>query len=184
MKKKNNMVGFIALIVAIVGLSIGFAAFSTTLTVDFGNTKVTPSSSDWDVTYVCTPTATASGTATCGKGSVSGTTWASLTATLKRPGDKCVWKCTIENSGKYIAYLKSISGGAKTCTPAATSAIATEACSDITFTKSPGSAGSSIAVGGSQAVTLTLNYPSGSQPTDETLNITISNITYNYSSTE
>lgn len=181
MKKEKNVIGIVALIVAIVGLSVGFAAFTSTITVATTGTY-TPPSSDWNVAFSCTPTATVAGSATCGKGTVSGTTWSGLTATLVKPGDACTWTCSIKNSGKYTAYLNAVSGGAiSACTPAATSDLATSACSDITFTKTPSSASGSIAAGGTQTVTLKLTY-GGDVYTDESITITISDLTYKYES--
>ena len=98
--KKNILIG--ALIFAIVVMSVGYAAFATTLNIN-GNATIAGS---WDVEITgITPAIT--GTASDATASFT-TTTATFNATLMKPGDSITYTITIENKGNIDAKLSSI----------------------------------------------------------------------------
>ena len=131
MEKSNKKITYIVigiLLVAVAGLSIAFAALSTTLNITFGN--VTQDALTWNVHFKSGDvTGSASGTndttgRSCGTITISGD---GLTATvgattLSKPKDKCTWTLVVQNEGSIDATLNTISGVAPTgtnvsCTP-------------------------------------------------------------------
>lgn len=121
----------IALIIAVIGLGIAFAAFTQSLTI---NGSATVESSSWDIHYAETSAGTAPGTS--GKtitASTSNTqsgvtsTAASTTSTLKpndftwagtfkTPGDRISYTFYVCNKGSFGAKLTSITTPTPTCT--------------------------------------------------------------------
>lgn len=110
MKKSKKNSAIIVLIVLLLALAIGYAAFSSTLTIN-GTATGTGS---WDVKFTSTGLFAADGTtpadakygsATIGKTTVDGDT---ITAevNLAYPGDGVLLKAVVTNSGKTAAKLK------------------------------------------------------------------------------
>ena len=110
--KKNILIG--ALIFAICVMSIGYAAFATTLKV----TGTATISNDWDVeiTNIAFVPKTDGTAATKSEGEAASTsathtmTTASFAATLYQPGDVAVYDVTIENKGSTNATLSGTPG--------------------------------------------------------------------------
>ena len=149
----SKILAIIALLVSAVGLSLGFAAFSQTLTIRSSAT-VRPNSSDFKVVFsssdtvletnpvqgVATPSTIETST-----GSISNTVDPRITglgAVFTAPGQKVVYTFYAANTGEYDAFLKSISfGNASTgtsprvCTakPGSTEALVQTACNDISL---------------------------------------------------
>ena len=141
-----------ALIVGVVGLSIGFAAFSNTLTISSSAT-VTPDSSSFDVNLVAPASCTNTGTGvTSSVGTVDNSvtdksTISGVKANLKNPGDKVECTYTVSNVGQYAAYLTSmgfattstdgkVTNGKVLCEGAdgTTESLVESACNSITVT--------------------------------------------------
>lgn len=165
-ERSSKVITIVALCIAVIGLSVGFAVFSNSLVIN-SSANVNPSSSAFNVdfssssTSVSTtsvtptksPTSLTAGSATIsnsGNPTVSG-----LTVTFTEPGQSVVYTFYAHNTGAYIAYLNSItygnaSGGSsfKTCTAGSgtTASLVTAACDDITV---------SVKVGSDSAVTST-----------------------------
>lgn len=106
-KKKNKNLIIILLVILLVAISVGYAAFSQTLTI---NGSVT-GTANWDVKFTAAEiddalktTISDHGTATV---STDGTT---ITADVKLsyPGDGCLVKATVKNAGSLDAKLTSI----------------------------------------------------------------------------
>ena len=120
--KNNNktFVILVALLVAVVGLSIAYATLSTTLGITFGT--VTSTAQTWDIHFkdetvapsINTGTDRSSGNGNesgfreCGNVTSAGTSITMPNIKLSKPGDKCVWKITIQNGGSIKAKLNSI----------------------------------------------------------------------------
>ena len=113
MRKEGRTQNFIIALfgIAIVAMSIGFAAYATTLSIGGGSTgdgsNVTIKKA-WDVHYddesaVETAAVAANGVIT----SVNSTN-VTFTATLNAPGDYYQFTIPVENEGTMTAYLKSI----------------------------------------------------------------------------
>lgn len=128
MESKNNnakVLSVIALVVAVLGVSIGFAAFSNTLTIE-SSAIVKPDESNLDVNFSSSNTAEVDGvvnptkdpsTATTEKlsGEVatidnsSDPTITGLKANFTEPGQSVTYSFYAHNNGKLKAYLKSVS---------------------------------------------------------------------------
>ena len=132
--KQNKSVTIAALVIAIIGLSIGFAAFSNTLTIK-SNAAVNPDSATFSVkfskvsnadqtgpSYKITPTLTHTG-AEYAVGSYDATNFGAsdgeidstnpllfkdLEAHFTAPGQTVGYKLYIRNTGSYTAYLTNV----------------------------------------------------------------------------
>lgn len=165
MEKDRNtkVIAIVALLVGVVGLSLGFAAFSNTLTIS-SSAEVTPSAEDFNVDFSATtsgnvstdpvvpvlnPTGVTGFEATNGAIDNSGSpTITNLHATFTEPGQTATYTFSSKNIGKYIAYLKSVvfepvtgESVTKKCTPGTgtTAALVNDACNDITLSVKVGS---------------------------------------------
>lgn len=126
MKRKNTIViAIITLIVSVIGLSIAFATFSTTLRI---NGSATVQASSWDVHFssaeggagggTITPILsnnnglTPTSTATVGTFNSTQLTWE---GSVKTAGDKITFDFFIVNAGDYNASLSTLTKSALTC---------------------------------------------------------------------
>ena len=114
MRKEGRTQNFIIALfgIAIVAMSIGFAAYTTTLTIGGGsgntaNATFTPT--EWSVHYDDTGYVanTAAGYIAPSTHSVTNTD-IQFSVTLNRPGDKCEFTVPVVNDGDFDAYLNSI----------------------------------------------------------------------------
>ena len=122
----SKMMAVIALVIAVVGLSIGFAALQTQLTVN-GTAEVT-GGTKWDVKFVTSSLSKVeAGTATGTNPTVAATSVSGFKATLKKPGDKVTYYFQVTNAGSFDAKLDSITIGTPTCSTAAF-------CSNLKYT--------------------------------------------------
>ena len=153
-KRRNNkqLMTIAILLVAVVGLSIGFAAFSNILTISSSAT-VTPNASTFNVDFSSsassvvanniTPTVVgATGTAAT-IDNTTNPTIKNLNATFTAPGQSVKYTFYAYNAGEYEAFLTNINyfnatsaDTHKVCTPATgtTEALVTLACEDISVT--------------------------------------------------
>lgn len=150
-KQSGQVIAVVALLVAVVGLAIGFSAFSNVLKIQ-SNAKVTPdantlnvdfsSSSAEVLTDKITPTSDPVGVVATEAtiDNSSDPTISNLHATFTEPGQKAIYKFYAYNAGELEAYLKSIVYGNvtsentnKVCTAAqgTTDALVQKACSGI-----------------------------------------------------
>ena len=107
--ERTKNILLVALLVAVVTLTIAYAALSATLTVN-GTAVVKGGASNWKVEFVKKPATTcvASNYATVTtQPTINSTSFSGLVATFKSPGDKvtCTWN--VENNGTIDAYLKT-----------------------------------------------------------------------------
>ena len=122
----SKMMAVIALVIAVVGLSIGFAALQTQLTVN-GTAEVT-GGTKWDVKFVTSSlNKVETGSATGTNPTVAATSITGLKATLLKPGDKVTYYFQVTNAGSFDAKLDSITIGTPTCSTAAF-------CSNLKYT--------------------------------------------------
>ena len=116
MRKEGRIQNFVIALfgIAIVAMSIGFAAYATTLTIGGGSTgsgSAVTIKKAWDVHYDSTATeATAETAAVASNGSITSisTTNVTFTATLNAPGDYYQFTLPVMNEGTMTAYLDSI----------------------------------------------------------------------------
>ena len=116
--RSAKIIAIVALCVAIVGLSIGFAAFSNNLTIN-PTATVSPNASDFDVNFSTSNTSEQDGTVS-GVGTNSATaenatidnsnspTITGLKANFTEPGQKVTYSFYAHNAGKYKAYLNKL----------------------------------------------------------------------------
>ena len=179
-----------ALIISIVAIGIGFAAFSETLTIN-GNASVQTSS--WKVKFSELGSATLTGTAAeVTKPTLSDTTIGTYNATFKTPGDSISYKIKVSNTGSYNAKITTATISVPTCTgksgESTAEADAGKVCDKLTYTlvydtddtKSAGQAvqvGDTLNAGETRPMVLTLKY---ADFTDATLlpaaDVSISNL--------
>ena len=148
--RSSKVIAIVALLVAVVGLSVGFAAFSSTLTIS-SSANVTPNADTFKVVFSSNDTTltenAVTGTPTGGAIATNATIDNSanpkitgLSATFTEPGQKVVYTFYAHNSGEYEAFLKSVTyanvkdaASSKVCTPGrdTTAALVTSACDAI-----------------------------------------------------
>lgn len=190
MKSRKKMYIFLtSLVIITVMISIAYAALSTTLTIQHGN--VTQTAQSWNVGFVAADPISASvvgGTSDVGRS--CGTVKATATAvtvratTLSKPGDKCVWPVTIQNTGSIDAKLDTITftkpGGysGDTCTISYNDSNQTVkksmmVCDNIKYKITTDEAGNTLLIEGSKTITanstLTVYITAAYVPTDTTV---------------
>lgn len=179
-----------ALIISIVAIGIGFAAFSETLTI---NGSASVQTSTWKVKFSELGTATLTGTASeVTKPTLSDTTIGTYNATFKTPGDSVSYKIKVSNTGSYNAKITTATISVPSCTgkagEATADADAAKVCDKLTYTlvydtddtQSAGQAvavGDTLSAGETRPMVLTLKY---AEFTDATLlpaaDVSISNL--------
>lgn len=151
--KQRRVFSFILLVVAICFMSIGFAAFSSELTIS-SSAIVKPDSGDFKVVFSSSGTSyltnkivgVATGSATGGNASIDNTgdvaTISDLTASFTGPGESVKYEFYAYNMSGYVAYLRevkfnNVSGetSSKVCSAidssSVTSSLLESACNDI-----------------------------------------------------
>lgn len=136
-----KIIAIVALLIAVVGLTVGYAAYSSTLTIN-GTATVDPAS--WKVNFdykngTNSLTGTTKGHATEKTApTLEDTTISGFDVTLKAPGDSVTYNFLIKNSGTLNAKLASFTMGTLTCTPNEGSSIspenATKLCGELKYT--------------------------------------------------
>ena len=133
-----KIIAIIALLVGIVGLSVGFAAMTANLKIT-SSAAVTPAATDFKVQFSTTESTVSGETGTVNTSNTSGgatgdaatftngnaeSTLSGVKANFTEPGQSVTYSLYGVNAGKYVAYLNSItfdnysSGNAfKVCTP-------------------------------------------------------------------
>lgn len=162
-KRSTKIIAIVALFVAVVGLSLGFAAFSSTLTISSSAT-VNPDDKAFNVDFSIASTSidvgavdpvlkvgdavvtgqnipsgfsATSGTISNATGANTTDTLSNLSATFTAPGQSVEYHLYVVNSGEYVAYLNEIAmNRAATCEKSATNTLVEAACESITLTAS------------------------------------------------
>ena len=156
----SKVIAVVALCIAVVGVTLGFAAFSNTLNIKSSAT-VNPSGEAFNVDFSSSdaavetdpvtptkdPSSLVAGNATINN-SGSNPQISGLTATFTEPGQSATYTFYVHNIGEYDAFLKSITynnaaGGStfRTCTAGSgtTDSLVQAACDDITVSVKVGS---------------------------------------------
>lgn len=130
----GKTIAIIALFVAVIGLSVGFASLQTTLTIN-GQARVKTSS--WDVhfsnlvgpTKVGNPTILTSPTLT-------DTTFGTFDINFQTPGESVTYTFDVTNGGSYDAKISTITSINPQCTGTGENADtdATNVCDNLTYT--------------------------------------------------
>lgn len=133
-----KIIAIIALVVAIAGLTIGYAAYTETLKID-GAANVDPSS--WSI-YFKTDNefkGVTTGNAVVNKEpTLESTTISGFDVTLTSPGDSVTYLFDVKNAGNLSAKLKTFVQGTLSCTPAdgstTSSDEANKLCDELKYT--------------------------------------------------
>lgn len=206
--KNSKVIALVALVVAVVGLGVGFAAFSSTLTISSSAT-VTPNANTFKVLLSNSQTAVASGnvTGTASTGATAGTATVSadtlkitgLKANFTAPNQTVSYTFYAHNTGEYIAYLTQVTGIAKANCVAkagggATPGLVTAACNHITIKVSVGATeftasntaikSHSLAKGAKETVVVTITYAETTDRVDGPVDVSFGDITLKYSSVD
>lgn len=162
-ERKRLYIIMCTLAVAVVGLSIAYAALSTQLSITMSsvqnNTNIT-----WEVGFVPgTVNATADGTSatgrSCGAATVTADTVTVASTQLSKPDDSCTYALTIKNTGTIAATLASINPQVPsgiTCNPASGSNMV---CGNITYKLTTDAAGSTALTAGGTLAASTGTLP-------------------------
>ncbi len=186
-----------ALLLSVAALSLGFAAFTSTLTIkssadvhydtDFNVSFSTSNSSI--VAGSVTPTVSG---ATGSNATLSATTIEGLKATFSDVGQSVKYNFYTYNASSFLAYLNSVSIGTKTCTPASgtTASYVTQACNGISLSVKVGSntynssntniSSHTLATSTAESVEVTIAYAAGSQKADGDFTVTFGDTTLIY----
>ena len=212
-ERGTKVIAIVALCVAVIGLSVGFAAFSNRLTIS-SSANVTPDMNDFDVNFSTVNTTETAGT-------VSGTpsndlvtaedatinnadapTITNLKANFTAPGQSVTYSFYAHNAGEYIAYLKSVDyeniseGVTKVCTAAEGTSedMVRAACNSISVTVKVGSdsfAGTqssisshSLAIDDYEPVEVKIEYAAAGTRADGDFSVEFGDIALTYSSVD
>lgn len=197
--RKTKKSVLIILLLLVVGLSIGFAAFASKLTISSSatikgnaqNFKVVFSDS---ATSVSGTSAVTAGKATSG-GSFSGTELTGLKAEFTEPGQTATWTVYAYNAGQFDAFLNDVTIGEITGTAlsSTTQSFVDEAikgvkvsvkvgASNAYTTTTSGISNHKLTQGNGEAITITLSYEAGSAIADGDFTVNIGEIKLNYES--
>lgn len=187
-----KVIAIVALLIAVVGLTVGYAAYSSTLNIN-GTANVDPAS--WKVNFgyktgdSLTGTTTGHATETTAP-TLADTTISGFDVTLKAPGDSVTYNFLIKNSGTLNAKLASFTMGTLTCAPNASGSIsqedATNLCGELkyTLTYADGSTittDTTLDAGDSKELVLKLEWPSASTlSVSDDVKVTIGTTTFVY----
>ena len=210
--RRNTTLILIMTIVSVLGLSIAFAAFSSSLTVK-SNATITPDSGNFKVVFSSSSTSlsttnvsvTKTGNATAGTPTIDNTpnpTIKNLSASFTSPGEKVEYTFYARNEGSYDAYLSSvvfnnINGKStfKECVAGAgtDASLVSAACNGIKVTTTVLSTSYTdttlnitnhvLKKNNSEVVKVTIEYTSGSSVADGPFTINFGKIYLTYGST-
>ena len=205
-RTRNRQIMTIALIMAsIVGLGVGFAAFSSSLSIKSG-VSVSPDSSTFSVKFSSSATAqernpieavTNPETLVAKDGeidAVDATTISNLSVEFTQPDQTATYTFYARNTGAYLAYLNMIQVGEKTCTPGeGTDAdLVAAACDALsvsvrvgtnTVTETESITNHTLAAGSSEEVIVTLEYAKDGARADGPFTVTFGDISLTYATT-
>ena len=202
--RKQKLLMIIALVVGIASLSIGFAAFSTTLNIS-SSASGSPSSDTFKVIFstsqnslvvgAVTPSSKTTGITTTDGVIDNGTnpTIKNLSAIFTSPGQYVEYTFYARNEGEYTAYLNNINFlGDKTCTgeTGTTASLVTSACDSIiisttignnTYTETTPIERHTLAKGVGEQIKIRLEYLSTGTAVDGAFSIKFPNVAMVYS---
>lgn len=209
--KFYKIISIAALVLSAIGVTLGYAAFSNTLTIS-SSAEVTPDSSAFNVDFSSSNSSVQTNnivptlnTVATGFSATNATidnssdpVITNLKATFTEPGQSATYTFYAYNAGEYIAYLNSIVfSGNKTCTAktGTTQALVDTACTGISLTATVGSesatttsvasiTGHSLAKATAEQITVVIEYAAGSGLADGDFDVTFPDIVLTYDSVD
>ena len=189
--ENNNgkTIALIALFIGVIGLSIGFAALNTNLTIN-GSAEV--QASTWDVHFENLSSFSKTGNAAevtaptiKENNGVNSTLIGEYSVTLMTPGDTASYTFDIKNAGDYNARISTVTIPTPTCNGSGTDAAtdAANVCDNLAYTLTYTTSGETVKVGDTlnsgQTVNVTLKLAYSTGVTADKLpkgDVTISNL--------
>lgn len=205
--KTYKIIAIVALLLGIVGVTLGYAAFSSTLKIE-SSAEVVPNGTNFNVDFSSssssvvandiTPQLSANVTGfTATDAEIDNTSdpvISNLHATFTEPGQSATYTFYAYNAGQYLAYLNSIVfTGNKTCTARTNTnqGLVDTACTGISLsvqvsgmdatTSSVASISNhSLAIGAADTITVVIEYAAGSGRADGDFDVTFPDVTLTY----
>lgn len=209
--KTYRNISIIALVLGIIGVTLGYAAFSITLTIS-SSAAVKPDGSNFDVdfsssassvqTNPVTPTLNKTVTNfTATNGTINNTNdpvITNLSATFTEPGQSATYSFYAYNAGEYLAYLNSVVfQGTKTCTAKSgtSQALVDTACNGINLSVKVGSesatttsianiTGHTLATDASEEIVVTISYADNAGRADGDFDVSFPDVVLTYESAD
>lgn len=203
-----KVIAIIALLVAVVGVSVGFAAYTaqlqisnTSATVGAGSVEdfsvefsTNGTSIDTNIDTLVTKASVVGATAVKATGaSMNGTTINGLSANFTEPGQSVTYTIYAHNTGKFLAYLRSITIGSKTCTALGDTKqeLVDDVCPSISMTVKVGNESAtgisvnnytnhSLAKESSEAIVITMTYADTNSAADGDFTVDFGQIDLDY----
>ncbi len=176
--RSNLMAIIYIMVVVIAGVSVAYAALSTTWSIS--TTQITQSSLSWNVGFTpgnVTPTETGSSGSgrVCGSATVTASTVTVANTTLSKPEDGCTYALTVANTGSIDATLATITAVSPTSTSCTTNTDSSMTCGNITYSLTSDSTGNTLLTtggtlaktSGTQNVYLNVKYTGSGLQTSE-----------------
>lgn len=199
-----KIISICALLIGVVGLTLGFAAYTSSLTIK-SSASVTPENTTLDISIApktgtgttVTPTTNGDGVtgnpATIDNSEPDAPVIKNLKANFTKPGQSVTYDFKAKGSASYIAYLRSIQFGSKNCTKAEGSQVSetlmNSACQNISVSVKAGSetftttntaiTGHEIAKNGSEDIQVTISY-TGDVVVDGAFDVSFGDIVLTY----
>lgn len=109
-ERSTKIISIVALLVAIVGVSIGFSAFNTALKIEGATATGTKATNDFSNKLTITGVSCDGAEGKYNAGSISSDkfTWSGATVNLSLEDDSITCTATVKNDSVYTAYLTSI----------------------------------------------------------------------------
>lgn len=197
--KKKKVIALTSLVVLVLCLAVGFAAFSTTLKIN-GKASVKPDEKNFKVVFANSKNGddysyadVKASTSPNGLNTLDGhitnedvPTISNLHVTFTDDNQSATYNFLVANIGKYDAYLTNVVTGSKICTPGegADSTLVREACQAIKFEVTIGSGANALTITSSQEVNghllkkgeyepvkVVISYPEGGQLPDGDMDV-------------
>ncbi len=203
----SKYIALVALLISIVGVSLGFAAYSNTVQIK-ARAEVRPTTPDYEGGILSTDpdspeegpvTPTTTGGATAEAADLSEEGIENIVVHFTAPGQSATYSFYGYNNSEFVSYLNDVTLGSKTCTAAAnldgsttTQAYINEACNDIVMTIAVGGNGDdftdsdhdvnghSLASGASEPIAVTIEYLSGGAVADGNFDVSFGTSTLTY----
>ena len=209
--KTYRIIAVVALLLGVVGVTLGYAAFSSTLTIS-SSAEVTPDASTFNVDFSSSSSSVVANDITPSLSAVvtnftasdavidntSDPTISNLKATFTAPGQSVTYTFYSYNAGQYIAYLNSIVfSGSKTCTAktGTQQSLVDTACNGISLSIKVGSeavtttsiatiSGHSLGINNAEEIVVTISYLQGSGVADGDFDVVLPSIILTYDSAD
>lgn len=167
-QRETRIVAVLALLIAVVGISIGFAAMSTTLQIQ-GTAEMNPSKWKIELANLSSPQLTGAASVEVAPTiNNNGSTLSDFKIVLTKPGDKVVYTFDVRNTGDIDAVLATYTKATRlTCVGTGATATSDEdmVCENIVYTLVYTTGGTTVMennpldAGQTRNLTLTIEYP-------------------------